>query len=259
MKISKVEGIVIRTTSYGETNKIVTLFTRGSGKITVMANGAKKPKSKFAAITQLFTYGDFLVSQTSGMGRMRQGGDIIHLFRGLREDIFKIAYTSYLAELLDRVTEQNEPNPSLFELFYKSIQCIDEGYDPEIIMNIFEMKMLNLAGVYPQLNGCSVCGNVEGKFGYSVREGGFICHSCFNKDPYYFRISPSTVRLLRMFYRFDMNRIGAIQVKEETKKELETVISAIYEDQTGFVFKTKKFIKQMDSLKIIQTPKVSSE
>lgn len=251
VKIAKVEGIVIRTTDYGETNKIVTIYTREAGKIAVMANGAKKPKSKFTGITQLFTYGHFLVTQSNGMGRLQQGGEIIHFFRGIREDIFKTAYASYLAELIDRVTEDKQPNPFMFELLYQSLQKIEDDFDPEIIMNIFEMKMLNPAGVYPYLDGCVLCGCKEGNFGYSIREGGFICGDCAEKDPYHYRLSAASVRLLRLFYYFDLTRLGSIQVKEETKRELNQVISAIYEDQTGYVFKTKKFINQIDSIKCI--------
>ena len=59
----KCEGIVLRTTDYGETNKIITLFTREWGKIGVMAKGAKKPKSRLAAITQPLTYGYYLVQK----------------------------------------------------------------------------------------------------------------------------------------------------------------------------------------------------
>jgi DNA repair protein RecO (recombination protein O) len=253
VKTVKVEGIVIRTANYGESHKVVTIFTKEAGKITVMASGAKNPKSRFAAITQLFTYGHFILAQTSGMGQMRQGGDIIHLFKGVREDIFKAAYCSYIAELLDRLTEEKQPDPFLFELFCQSLQRIDEGYDAEIITNIFEMKMLNLAGVRPYVDGCAVCGRKEGVFGYSIREGGFICHECYEIDPYYIRISAATARLLRLFYHFDLKRLGSIKVKEETKRELNRVISTIYEEQTGFVFKTKKFLKQMDSLKSLSS------
>ena len=57
--LQKCEGIILRTTDYGETNKIVSLFTRELGKYGVMAKGAKKTKSRLAAITQPFTYGIF--------------------------------------------------------------------------------------------------------------------------------------------------------------------------------------------------------
>lgn len=50
--LEKCEGIVIRTTDYGETNKITTLYTREWGKVGVMARGAKKTNSRLSAVTQ---------------------------------------------------------------------------------------------------------------------------------------------------------------------------------------------------------------
>lgn len=57
--MEKCEGIVIRQTSYRESDKIVRMYTREFGKIGVVARGAKKTKSRLAAVTQLFTNGYF--------------------------------------------------------------------------------------------------------------------------------------------------------------------------------------------------------
>ena len=83
----KVEGIVIRTTDYGETNKIVTIYSREFGKVSAMARGAKKPKSRLAAISQLMTHGHFLIQMGSGLGTLQQG-EIISSMKEIREDIF---------------------------------------------------------------------------------------------------------------------------------------------------------------------------
>ena len=48
--LNKYEGIVIRTTDYGESNKIVVIYTREAGKIAGMARGAKKPSSRLASV-----------------------------------------------------------------------------------------------------------------------------------------------------------------------------------------------------------------
>lgn len=85
--LQKCEGIILRTTDYGETNKIVTILTREWGKYGVMANGAKKPKSRLSAITQPFTYGYFLVQRGSGMGSLQQG-EIISSLRSLKRIFF---------------------------------------------------------------------------------------------------------------------------------------------------------------------------
>ena len=246
--LQKCEGIVLRTTDYGETNKIVTLYTREWGKIGVMARGAKKPKSRLSAITQPFTYGSFLLQKGSGLGNLQQG-EIITPLRAIREDIFLTAYASYVVELTDKSTDEKKSNPFIFELLCQTLTYLNDGYDPEILKNIYEMKMLPVLGLHPILNQCAVCGSQEGQFSFSIREGGIICHRCLTKDPYHLKLSSATIKLLRIFYFFDLNRLGNISVKGETKAELKKVIDAYYNEYSGLFLKTKKFIEQLDQLK----------
>ncbi|WP_433743208.1 DNA repair protein RecO [Falsibacillus pallidus] len=246
--LQKCEGIVIRATDYGESNKIVTIFTRELGKVGMMARGAKKTNSRLSSVSQLFTYGYFLFQKSSGLGTLQQA-EIIHSFRTIREDLFQTAYSTYIADLLDKSVEDRKPNPFLFELFYQTLNYINEGYDPDIMMNIFEMKVLPVLGHYPVLDRCAVCGSTDGEFGFSIRENGFICHRCFSVDPYYFPVSQGVLKLLRLFYFLDIHRLGNISVKEETKKELRKIISAYYEEYTGLHLKSKRFLEQMENLK----------
>ena len=246
--LQKCEGIVLRTTDYGETNKIVTLYTREWGKIGVMARGAKKPKSRLSAITQPFTYGFFLLQNGRGLGNMQQG-EIITPLRAIKEDIFLTAYASYVVELTDKSTDEKKTNPFIFELLYQTLTYLNEGYDPEILKNIYEMKMLPVLGLYPILNQCAICGDKEGLFSFSIREGGIICHRCLTKDPYHLKVSSATIKLLRIFYFFDLHRLGNISVKVETKAELKKVIDTYYNEYSGLFLKTKKFIEQLDQLK----------
>jgi DNA repair protein RecO (recombination protein O) len=244
----KCEGIVIRTNDYGESNKIVTIYSRELGKVGLMARGAKKPSSRLASVTQLFTYGYFFIQAGSGMGTLQQG-EVISSMRSIREDIFTTAYASYILELTDKGTDNNKPNPFLFELLYQTIHYMNEGYDTEILMYIYEMKMLNVLGLYPILDECAVCHAKEGTFHFSVREGGFICHRCLEKDPYHFKLTPMTVKLLRLFYYMDLKRLGSISVKPETKKQLHFIIDQYYDEYSGLYLKTKRFLTQMESLK----------
>jgi DNA repair protein RecO (recombination protein O) len=246
--LQKCEGIVIRSTDYGETNKIVTLYTREWGKIGVMARGAKKPNSRLSSITQLFTHGYFLVQRGTGLGNVQQGETITSL-RSIGEDIFLTAYASYIVELTDKCTEEKKPNPFHFELLFQTLNYLNEGYDPDVLMNIYEMKMLNVMGLYPVLNQCSVCGSTDGHFSFSIREGGFICHRCLSKDPYHFKLSPAAVKLLRVFYFFDLSRLGNISIKDETKAELKQIITSYYEEYSGLHLKTKKFLNSMEQFR----------
>lgn len=246
--LQKCEGIVIRTTDYGETNKVVTLYTRELGKVGVMARGAKKPNSRLAAVTQLFTYGYFLMQKSTGLGSLQQG-EMISSMRFIREDIFLTAYASYIVDLTDKSTDDRKTNPYLFELLFQTLTLMNEGFDLDVLTNIYEMKMLNVLGLYPILNECAICKMTDGQFSFSIREGGFICHRCLEQDPYHYKISPATVKLLRVFYHIDLNRLGQISVKPETKTELKKVISAYYDEYSGLHLKSKKFLDQMDQMR----------
>lgn len=246
--LQKCEGIVIRTTDYGETNKVVTLYTREWGKVGVMARGAKKPNSRLAAVTQLFTYGYFLMQKGSGLGSLQQG-EMISSMRSIREDIFLTAHASYIVDLTDKSTDDHKTNPFLFELLHQTLTLINEGYDLDILTNIYEMKLLNVLGLYPILNECAICKQKDGQFAFSIREGGFICHRCLEQDPYHYKVSPATVKLLRIFYYIDLQRLGRISVKPETKAELKKIITAYYDEYSGLNLKSRKFLDEIDRMR----------
>jgi DNA repair protein RecO (recombination protein O) len=244
--LQKVEGIIIRTNDYGETNKIITVFTRELGKIGLMARGAKKPSSRLSSISQLFTYGYFLVQTSKGLGTLQQGESITSM-KHIKADIIAMAYASYIVELTDKAMEEKKGNPYLFELLYQTLNYINEGLDIEILTMIYELKMLQVIGLYPHLSSCVNCGRTESVFSFSIQEGGFLCHICSEKDPNRLQISPATVRLLRLFYSFDIKRLGNISVKNETKAELKMVITRFYEEYSGLMLKSKRFLNQLDT------------
>ncbi|MGE6259046.1 DNA repair protein RecO [Heyndrickxia sporothermodurans] len=246
--LQKCEGIVIRTSDYGESNKIVTLYTREFGKLGVMARGAKKTNSRLSAVSQIFTYGYFLVQTGTGLGTMQQG-EMISSMRLIREDIFKTGYASYVVELLDKGTDEKIRNPFLFELLNQTLNYINDDNDIDIITNIFEMKMLNVIGLYPVLNECAICGSKDGRFAFSIRENGLICHRCYEKDKYHLPTSQAAIKLLRLFYYFDLSRLGTISVKDDTKKELRKMISMYYDEYSGLHLKSKKFLDQIDKFR----------
>ncbi|TMW74125.1 DNA repair protein RecO [Alteribacter natronophilus] len=243
--LQKAEGIVIRTNDYGETNKIVTLFTREHGKLALMARGAKRPKSRFASSAQLFIYGIFIYRQSSGIGTLNQA-DITDSFRTVRSDLMLTSYGAYMVEITDRLMEDRQRNPFLFELLYQLLHRMNEGEDAEVLVRIFETKMLQTAGIAPMLDACVNCGRQDGSFAFSIREAGILCGQCFDIDPYRVAASPGTLKLLRLFHHLDVKRLGNISVKEETKKQLKNILHLYYDEYSGLRLKSRRFLEQME-------------
>lgn len=243
--LNKFEGIVLKSRSYGESNKIVTLMTREAGKIAAMARGAKKPTSRLAGVTQTFMHGMYIVSRTTGMGTLQQGEHLSSM-RHIQTDIMATAYASYIVELVDRLVEEGRPEPFAFEVLLQSLRAIEEEYDPEAIALFVDWKMLPYAGVQPILHQCASCGAVEGEFAFSFSQGGFLCHGCYAVDPYIIRLSPKQLKLIRMFYTVPIEQIGKLELKRETKSFIKKIVTTIYEEQTGIRLKSRSFIEQLE-------------
>lgn len=243
----KWEGIVIRTTDYGEANKVLTLYTREHGKLGVMARGAKKPRSRLAAVSQLFTHGFFLckTGPGSGMADLSQG-DIVESYRDLRQDLTRTAYAAYIVELTDRLSEEREANPFVFQLLSLTLRYLDEGKDPEILSRIFESKMLVVAGIRPHLHSCAHCNREQEPYVFSVSQGGLLCPACKEIDPYTITISPAVWKLLRLFQLFDLKRLGEIDVKPATRSQLKLVLHRFIDEHLDLRLKSRSFLEQLE-------------
>ncbi|WP_416149326.1 DNA repair protein RecO [Salipaludibacillus sp. HK11] len=245
--LQKIEGIIIRTTNYSETNKILTVYSRENGKVALMARGAKRPKSRFVSSSQLFVYGSFVYQKSTGIGTLNQA-DVLDSFRDIRSDLMLTAYAAYMVELLDKLTEDKESNPYLFELLYQLLYHLNEGEDGEILMRILETKMLSFSGSAPTLHQCARCSSSELPFMFSLKFGGALCKRCLIEDPYHMKISPAAMKLLRLFQQLNPSRIGHISVKPETKKQLKNALELYYQEYVGVYLKSKRFLDQMDKL-----------
>ncbi|GIP39619.1 DNA repair protein RecO [Paenibacillus sp. J31TS4] len=239
------EGIVIRTTDYGEGHKILTLYTKQAGKQGVIVRGAKKVKSRHTAIAQLFTHGDFAVFKGQSLASLNHG-EIIEAHRGLREDLHKAAHASYLAEMMDRLMPDGEPDERMFEQLNAGLTAMEEGKDPAIVNHIMEMKLLALSGYLPQLDECVSCGRTEGPFAFSGAQGGILCKACRFRDPQAKQLPEAVLRLLRVFQRTDLRRLGHVEVKPETKAWLKAVMRDFMDRHLDIRWKARGFLDQLE-------------
>lgn len=246
--LEKVEGVIIRTQDYGETHVIATLFSDRLGKIGVLARGAKKPKSRMSAVTQLFIHGDYLVRTGKGLSVLEQG-DVIQSHRKIREDIFLTAYASYLAELTNVLVDEKKPNYYIYQQLLSTLKGITDQKDPIVLSMMYEMKLYKIAGFAPIIDRCQNCQRTDLIHSFSIKEAGVLCKRCLSVDPNHRPINQTQYKLLRLFSEVDMERVANINVKNENKLIIREILDQYYETYGGLTLKTKKFIKQIDLLK----------
>ena len=103
-------------------------------------------------------------------------------FRSASTDLDRLNAGFYIAELTNELTDENDPNPELFDLVSDSLIAVDEGNDTTGGLIHFELKALELVGHKPMLNQCVGCGrnkqfdNLNVHFGLTL--GGILCAGC---------------------------------------------------------------------------------
>ncbi|CAH1055780.1 DNA repair protein RecO [Paenibacillus pseudetheri] len=250
--LHRVEGIVIRSMDYGEGNAIITLCTENAGKVGVLVRGAKKVKSRHAALIQLFTVGEFVFFRNNGGLGTLNSGEITKSHHPLREDLIKAAYASYACELLDKVLHDEETGSFWFRQLTACLNALEEDKEPGVIINVYEMKILQAAGYGPEFDTCIICGaeKPDEQLLISPRLGGALCRSCKHNDPPAMEVSARVLKLLRLFARLDLTRLGNVDVKESSRDELKKIMRAFMDVQLGLKLKSQNFLDQLDKYKI---------
>ena len=168
------KGVVLCARDAGETDKQLTLLTKKYGKIMVSARGARKPRSKFLASAQLFTYSSFIIYDGGRFFSVAQA-DVIKNFFELRTDYTRLCTAQYFVEMCDKTIPYNAPCDEILHLLIISLSSLAKGIrSPYLIARAFEIKFFQLSGVAPEVEKCAKCG---GPLSQPVRFGsdGAVC------------------------------------------------------------------------------------
>lgn len=244
--LNRVEALVIRSIDYGESGKILTLLTEGAGKVGVLARGAKKTGSRYAAAAEPFTYGEYVFFRAGGLGTLNSA-DIITSHRRIRENLLLSAVAAYLAEMTDRVTADGEAAPRLYRQLLAALAALDDGKDPQVITRIYEMNILAHAGYMPVLDGCAGCGKAaDDAEWFSPALGGLACRDCACKDGGAVKAGAAVIRLLRLFAAVDLARVGRIDLKPDTKEALRRILRDWMDRHLDIRFRSRHVLEQLE-------------
>lgn len=253
MPICKTKAIVLRTTPYAEADRIVSLYTLDFGRIKGVAKGAKRSQKRFGNTLEIGSYVSvsFFEKETAELVRLDHC-DLIRSLEGLREDIKKLAWASYLIELINELTGERIQNKPLFRLLLFFLHWIDREPLREEILRVFEIRLFSILGYEPQFSACRHCRKMlsEEKLFFSAQDGGVLCSSCAARMPGLVSISLGAIRTLRLAQTLPLEKVGRISFSLQSLKESETVLSNFLNQYIGKDLKSKKFLAQLSSSNI---------
>lgn len=244
MKIECVEGIVLSETNYSESSKILNVLTKEYGLIGVISKGCRNIKSKLRGVSRKLLLGKFHIYYKENALSTLINIDVINSFSKTITDLEKISYASFVLELVNQVIKQND-DENIYELLKQTLIKIEEGYNPLILTNILELKLLDFLGVRPNIDSCSICGSDKAIVTLDATSGGYICKNCYQNEGL---VSEKTIKLIRMFYYVDIKNITKLELSQETIKEINRFLDDYYDRYTGLYLKSKNFIKKINQL-----------
>jgi DNA repair protein RecO (recombination protein O) len=204
MSVEKAEALVIRVIDFSETSAVVTLFTREFGKVAALAKGARRLKGPFESALDLLARVRivFLRKSSEALDLLTEA-QLERRFRSPGRDLSRLYGAYYVAELLNDLTDDDDPHPDLFDAACEALDALGgESTPPGDAILRWELVALRILGHLPSLDACVECGKAVAagrrtSFGLAV--GGVLCDACRPGKKHVASLSAPAVERLRQF------------------------------------------------------------
>jgi len=222
----KTEAIVLRSIRYGEADRILHLYTPTHGRLSAIAKGARRARSRFGARLEPFFYVQALLHESRSDLLTVTGVDTIAAYPALRDHAATLDAAARACDAVTRLFETSDPHPEVFRLLANELALLHADAAQARTANglSFRLKLLLAAGIVPQLAACAVCGETEHLQGFSGAAGGVVCSLC----------EAAAFPLEEDAYRFLVGALGAPLAQapdgaERTLRQVERAIGEIAE------------------------------
>jgi DNA repair protein RecO (recombination protein O) len=144
-------AIILRRVAYGEADRIITVITPDMGKLSLMAKGVRKIKSKLAGGIELFSTSE--ISYIVGRGSIDtlSSSRLLKHYGQITKDINRTMLGYELIKLLDTITE-DQPEQDYFDMLQAAFEALNDAtIDADLIRVWFSAQLLRQAGFTPNL------------------------------------------------------------------------------------------------------------
>ena len=144
LPVYKTEGIILKATDLGDLDRLVTVYTRGYGKIQARAISVRKKESKLNGLLQSFTYGHFLLAKSKTIDIITDL-EVINSYNYLHSHLANLGYAYYFAELIDKLIPAPERDDNVWRLAARVFEVLNNPPAPPSFtggLNLSKLKIL---------------------------------------------------------------------------------------------------------------------
>lgn len=171
--------------------------------------------------------------------------DILTSFQAIRDDWEKLRPALYAADLVDSLVAESDSQPRVFALLDALLRAVADGWGPRIdmVLRVFEARLLTLVGYGPMLDQCVVCHRpATGAGTLSPRLGGYLCAACEGGVPDAHSVSAVTLQLLRRASTLRLAAADRLHLSPEQQSELKQVLHDMLNGHVRKEVKSYRFL-----------------
>lgn len=221
----RVEAIVLKHSNYGEADRFLSLYTRQRGKLRVIAKGVRKMHSRKAGHVEPFTRVSLQLATGRNVNIVSQA-ESLDSYVNLRDDLALVGYGSYVVEILDKFTYEEEENSAIFRLTADTLARLNQGEEAELVVRYYEIRLLELLGFRPELHQCVVSEveiQAEDQY-FSAKLGGVVSPKHGKGLEGAMPVSMEALKYMRHFQRSSYQDATRAQVVPMVQRELEVLM-----------------------------------
>lgn len=246
MPLYNINAIVLKRADFGETDRILTLLSKERGKTAAIAKGSRKPISRLSGATESIIYVRYQLAAGMNLDVVTQA-EIKESFPRIHSDLFRIAYASYLAEMMDQFTDRDQVNPETFELLLSSLYLLERLNDPEVVARMFDLQLMKELGYEPVIDRCVKCGKPlnSGDAVFSSSAGGMVCPNCMPHPADAISLSEEAIALIGQLLNADAHSIERIKASRGVIDEITRALGRYVRFRSDYDLKSVRFLQTL--------------
>lgn len=247
-KHQKLSGLIIGKKNFFEADKVIHIFSIQEGIVRANVKGARRPGSKLAGSTELFTLGEFDIVKGKNLDILVSAHPTCH-FENACGNLDNVSDYFVVSEILQKLMPEEVPNEKIYSETVSLFQALDRGCH-KYLTGLYVYKLIILLGYGLDLGKCAKCKkNESSKEGYHInfKEGSIICTQCMRHSNLT-AITADELKVLRFIEHSDFGKYSKINMPEQTAKNISHMVfeylDFIYQNE----FKSRRFANALKNL-----------
>lgn len=221
--VMETDAIVLDCADHGESDVIVTLFSRDHGRLMAIAKGAKKSLRRFVNKLELFSFLHVACKRSNPENLALLGeAELHHAFFQIRRRLDLYTAATVMREFLLIAIRDNQPDERIFQQSLWALHHLDLHYPSRAVLALFLIRFFEYVGYRPTLERCDRCREevvASRRYCFLPEVGTLVCSGCLEPTIASAPLSQGTIKMLRAAQDLPLQRLDRLRLSESMQVE----------------------------------------